>query len=348
MPDPGVRNMPNAKDQGAIRRRLSALMGKKVIWAAYAGRDSAGNPIYRIRYQATARSGRGKATYTAIVNRTVALSGGKVISPFRDGNAFEGGSNQPGGDIALDKAKDRALSWLSSMYNDPRSGLEISQGDFQSLVSQIQNWDRSASQLTLWMEKVIKPNLPFGHVAEEEFQDMEDDFGNWWDSIGGGGGGFAEPVYEAPDRRVIEDMAKGMMVSLLGAVAPDKVEEGVNIYMKDHRRNWDNESVEINPEQSLLEFIRGTEEYETIHALRPSSEDERSWVSDRRAAAQRGGLNTGLQEDFAIEQAQVGGDIQDVEDAAGVEQTLVSGTVRGTTLEAKMKNTVAHFLNGVR
>ena len=94
--------------------------------------------------------------------------------------------------------------------------------------------------------------------------------------------------------------------------------------MKEHRRNFDTETEEIEPRQSVLAAIRETTEYKRVHALRPEGADERTWIGGRRQLAERGGLQTGLDQ-FAINQATVAGDDADVERAAATQQFQQSG-----------------------
>ena len=166
---------------------------------------------------------------------------------------------------------------------------------------------------------VIPPSLP----GERDF--LSD---TGIDGGGGGGGGRAGavgPVYRAPDRRVIEDQIKGMLVSLLGTVDESLVQEFTNLHMKEDKRNWDSPTETIDPSMSVLEAVRNTSQYKSIHKLRPDSVDERQWISDRRSAALRGGLNTADLEQFAIGSAASGSNLGDVPFSAAVSQFGASG-----------------------
>jgi hypothetical protein len=111
---------------------------------------------------------------------------------------------------------------------------------------------------------------------------------------------------------------------LLGLAPPGHIEGFTELYMKEHRRNFDTEDQEVEPRQSVLEAIRGTTEYRRIHALRPEGADERTWVGARRQLGERGGLETGLDQ-FAINQATIAGTAEDVERAGAVQQFQKSG-----------------------
>jgi hypothetical protein len=162
-------------------------------------------------------------------------------------------------------------------------------------------------------------------VIEEDTEgfNLDDLFGDL--DLGGGGGGFAGPVYRAPDERVVEDFVKGTLVSLVGTVPDYLVGPAVDTYMRDHRRNFDSETAEIDPAQSVLALVRSSVEYQSIHKLRPKSVDERDWIGERRQAAAQGGLTESKQEQFAIDQAIAGGDPADVVKAAAISQLQSSG-----------------------
>jgi hypothetical protein len=150
---------------------------------------------------------------------------------------------------------------------------------------------------------------------------------------GGGGGGPMLPTYRGPDKRVVTDYVKGVLTSFLGFVPEHLLGPGVEAFMADHRRNFDEQlaadlagadSAEVDPQQSVIEYIRGTEEYQTIHKLRPDGVDERDWVAQQRQLGERGGLETDLDQ-FAINQATVAGSAEDVERAGAVQQFQKSG-----------------------
>jgi len=192
---------------------------------------------------------------------------------------------------------------------------------------------------------MIQINLPVGPTGVAEAQDplAGFDFGG-----GGGGGGFAGPEYVAPDRRVVEDFVKGSLVSLVGNIpGDDMVQRFTDVYMNEHRKNFDTPNRTIDPAQSVTEAIRGTAQYKTIHQNRPDSEDERSWISQRSAAAAQGGLTVGAQENFAITQATVAGDVEDVRTAAGFAQLQRSGKAP-TLLDNQFRQVAQGIFGGVR
>ena len=124
------------------------------------------------------------------------------------------------------------------------------------------------------------------------------------DQGGGGGGGSRMPAYIPPDRRTIEEMTRNSMVSLLGKIDDSNLDNVVDGYMRDHRRNWEGES--IDPNMTMLEEIRNSEDYKKIHQLRPDSANEATWVSNQRQAFIQGGGRETAAEDRSRELAAVG------------------------------------------
>lgn len=339
MPDPGVRSdvSPTLKQKlAAAGPDNTYILG---VW--YIGRDDTGKPMYRVKYASTPYPSNlvnMKNVNRMAVTKTISFDGKTWLQP-RIKKADTGGDR--GNPAALQASKKFWLSWIGDAYFNN----VISRNTATGLRDLVNNWDGSYLDLNKQM-RFIEANQPVGPGNTKARDDLppDDADAGWW---GGGGGGF-EPVYEAPDRRVVEDMVKGTFVSLVGTI-PDEalVEQGVNLYMRDHRRDWDTPDREIDPSMSVLEYVRSTEQYQTIHELRPDSEDERSWISDRRAAAAQGGLNLGAQEDFAIEQASIGGDLQDVRTSAAMSQVQTSGSARGTSIEDRMKATATQMFRSV-
>lgn len=339
MPDPGVRSdvSPTLKQKlAAAGPDNTYILG---VW--YIGRDDTGKPMYRVKYASTPYPGNlvnMKNVNRMAVTKTISFDGKTWLKP-RINKANTG--SRVSSDAVINNAKKFWLSWIA----DAHLSSVISKNTANGLRDMVNNWKGTGLDLNKQM-RFIEANQPVGPgniVARgPEEPDLPDfDFGF------GGGGGF-EPVYEAPDRRVVEDMVKGTFVSLVGTIPDDTlVEAGVNLYMRDHRRDWDTPDREIDPSMSVLEYVRSTEQYQAIHELRPDSEDERSWVSDRRVAAAQGGLNLGAQEDFAIEQASIGGDLQDVRTSAAMSQVQTSGSARGTSIEDRMKATATQMFRSV-
>lgn len=314
-----------AKFTSSMQRAFTATFGTagKMLSAVYLG-----NGVYRITY-------RDMTTFnpTTMV-RVFRLDHGRLRSPTlaetksaRDAaeaqlpkHGAPPGTGTTGTDRNLDAVKEKWSLWLLEHKT------QISPNEMAAFTRLIQGWTGTAESLQSSMS-IASRNLDFGLTALIEGGLGGLTIGGLGAGGGGGGGrgGSFGPEYVKPDRRVIEDQVKGSMVSLVGTVLDDELDRIVDIFMSEDRRNFDTPNEQISPTQSALEAIRKTKDYRTVHKLRPASQDERTWISDRRQAAETGGLTTSAQEAFAITQATVGGDIEDVEEAAGFAQFQTSG-----------------------
>lgn len=305
------------------------------------GTDELGRPIYEVRYE---RSYQGFAVENPIVTRTYSYSGGRLYEPALTSGLppdTSTGTEEPASAGDLQARKDL---WLQSVYRNPLLN-DQQRAQIAGLIDQYQGGLTGLNYAVKgWLDEATRTGPDSDELS------LEDLFG---DLLSGGSGsgrgrGSIGPIYRAPDKREVEDFVKGALVSLTGAVDDTLVADGVALYMRDHRRNFDSPSAEINPAQSVMEFIRKTPSYQEIHALRPETEDERSWISNRRQAAAAGGLNLGLQDDFAITQASIGGDLPDVKDAAAVAQVQASGSARGTPIEDKIRGAASALFRNVQ
>ena len=163
---------------------------------------------------------------------------------------------------------------------------------------------------------------------------------------GGRGGGAIGPVYRAPDRRTIEDQVTGQVTNLLGRANDDFIQEFTNLFMKEDRRNFDSPDKQIDAGTSVIEAIRNTEEYKTIHKLRPDSVDERTWISRRRSLGESGGLAESALEDFGIDQATIGGRVSQTAEAGAVRQFRRTNRAP-RLLQNQYKTVVADMFSGV-
>jgi hypothetical protein len=102
---------------------------------------------------------------------------------------------------------------------------------------------------------------------------------------GGGGGG---PVYVAPDRRVVEEFVKDKMIVLTGKNQPE-FKKVVDDYMRDHKKMA--EGASVDPKATVMEGIRGLDEYKRIHKMRQESQDESTWISVRQQRLEQLGLS---------------------------------------------------------
>lgn len=326
-----------ARIESVLQQRFGGA-DVRLLQANRIGVDALSRPIYSLRYT----SPFGTFADPKIFTRTFSFSQGKLLEPELRPSGLP--PSEDGGGTTVDALLQRKQSWISSVARNPL----LNDQQKAQISAAIDGYSGGLLGLNSFASKLIQdataqPAQPSGDPFNL------DDFLN--DLLGGGGGGgrggAVGPTYVKPDERAVEDYVKGALVSLVGAVDPDQLSDGVAVYMRDHRRDFDTPGQQIDPTQSVLEYIRGTANYQEIHALRPESEDERSWVSNRRAAGARGGLQQGLQEDFAIQQATIGGDLPDVQDAAGVAQVQASGSTRGTLLEDKIRAATTNMMRTV-
>lgn len=340
--DPKIRTSPTDRYynfnslQKAWDAGFPSQSSYRITHGNYVGSDGDGNPIYSVRLTTPWGS--------TITKSRLTLRSGKLwdVEPLRK---EQGAVDATGGASPIERFKDQWMTWVNEMTDN--GSLLPSEG--AQLMSKVQFFSGDARELNEWMTFVSKnvgpPPGPF-----ETIYDTGDptSIGFGGGGGGGGGGGSLGPEYVAPDRRVIEDLVKGTLVSLVGNLPEGMVDSFTDLYMSEHRKAWDTTDRQIDPQQSLIEAVRGTAEYRTVHKLRPDSQDERLWVADRRNAAQRGGLTVGAQEDFAITQATAGGDIPDVIEAASVAQFQSSGSARGTLLDTKIRDAAQSIFRGVR
>lgn len=124
---------------------------------------------------------------------------------------------------------------------------------------------------------------------------------------GGGGGrrsGGVAPVYTAPDERTIRETVENQMVALLGKIDDSAADRVTKSYMKAHREAWEGKS--IDPNMTILEGIRGLEEYKRIHKLRPDSIRESQWISNQQQALLNAGMRTSEVQERSRDLAQIG------------------------------------------
>ena len=307
---------------------IIAHMGATVTRASFLYLDNNGNRVYRI----TLRSPWLSTSY-----HEWAVRGNQFVLP---GGARDVPAPGMGGGRTLDDAKQQWKDWVTVAQDTERIMATTAMGflstinSFTGTPEQLDAMFRMIEINTFWSPGDFDPELGPGDPPHPGLG-----------GGGGGGGGFTGPEYVAPDRRVIEDYVKGVLVSLVGTVSND-LETLVDLYMDEDRKNFDTPNQQIDPGQSVLEAVRKTSGYQSIHKLRPDSEDERTWISDRRAAALRGGLNTGDLEQHAIRSAQLGANLGDVPFGAAVTQFGVSGQAP-PLLDTKFRRVAASMFGRV-
>jgi hypothetical protein len=136
----------------------------------------------------------------------------------------------------------------------------------------------------------------------------------------GGGGG---PSYIMPMRSAVEDTVKAMLTALVGEASDTSIQQLADEYEAAHKKQWDVRTGggdrDIDPNQVVLDKIRGRDDYKRIHELRPDGSDETRWISERRGRLEQLGVNAGDADEQAIWLAQTGTAIPDI--ATGQLQT---------------------------
>lgn len=296
----------------------------RVTKMVYKGKDKFGNSVYEFYYQQPSTGSIAGRSGANLRRRTFAV--GRLNGGWRFGSPNSASFSQPiasADDVEFRGANTDLIEQATAKVGEWLARGIIDQSEASTLIQNIPTMTDSSLTTLLTRGGGHTQTPSVTEVVPEDSDLIGDDF--WGGFGGGGGGGFAGPVYRAPDRRVIEDYVKGTLVSLVGTVPDHLVGPAVEKFMQDHKRNFNSETQEIDPQASVEELIRSTQEYKTIHALRPESEDERQWIGQRASEAQRGGLDTSQIESFAINQAATGGDLPDVARAAGVAQLQRSG-----------------------
>ena len=133
---------------------------------------------------------------------------------------------------------------------------------------------------------------------------------------GGGGGGRVGPVYVSPDRGVVEDTVRAMLTGLTGDEPDDLVQKYADMYLAAHKNSWGIQQVggEMeDPNQTVLEAIRGQEDYKRIHASRAPLESETRWISDRMQRLTQLGMESEDADERAVWLAQTGTNLNDIE-----------------------------------
>jgi hypothetical protein len=220
---------------------------------------------------------------------------------------------------------DRIYAW-TIVYTDPKAGpqtyarLRLAAAD-KNLPIQLPGWDANGwtgltrgefdREFSVVLERILAGADPRGPI----------DFGADTEPTAprGRGGGGARAQYVPPDQRLVEDAVKSMLVALAGRSDIGRVNTLTALYMSEDRRAFGRRDQEqIDPMEAVKAKIRSFEDYKAIHGLRPETEDEFTWVSQRRGALLRAGVTPSEAQELAIEQATV---------AATGEQTAQAGQV---------------------
>ena len=155
--------------------------------------------------------------------------------------------------------------------------------------------------------------LPDGQVAQTEL------FGDQPGGSGSRGSGSSGPTYVSPMREVIEDTVKSMMTALTGDENESLVQQYSDMYGAAHRDQYDVRMAggeDVDPNQVVLEAIRSSEPYQRIHQMRPDSQSETKWISDRVGRLTQLGMQAGDADERAVWLAQTGTNLNDIDTGA--------------------------------
>jgi hypothetical protein len=154
-------------------------------------------------------------------------------------------------------------------------------------------------------------------------------------------------TYEKPDRREVRDMVRGTLGGLVGnTYTPQELEHYTDVYMADHYTAWSQPGLGLSPRASVMELIRGRADYQNIHRLRPEGVDEENWLTAYQSQA-RNLVGATMQDQFAQNQAAVGGAMDRLDEAAANVQFATTSTKR-PALFNKFERQAGNFFRMVR
>lgn len=181
---------------------------------------------------------------------------------------------------------------------------------------------------------------------EEQGIDLADALAQLAGALGGRGGGRVAPEYRPPDRRVVEDMVRDKMSLLIGQKNESTVQRLADVFMSDHRLNWEGKT-DRDPTQSVTEEIRKLSEYKRIHALRPDTVDETEWFTAQLAGVRSLGVTPSKEAARAADQAATGTAAARAQEAASIFQQ--AGRASATpTFFRKISNAVTDMARMVQ
>lgn len=183
-----------------------------------------------------------------------------------------------------------------------------------------------------------EPPTDDGYNPEDEINDY---LAALTAALGGGGGG---PAYRPPDRREVEENVQNYLRTVLATTGdPGLVDELADIYMRDHRRSFDNPSIGLQPWFSVKERVRQLEDYQRMHALRPETVPEEQWVTQFQQIVDEAGVPANLRDQTARNFAQTGTTLRNALPGAYRQQAMREGRPQPTFLNnlARQVSTLA-------
>lgn len=141
-----------------------------------------------------------------------------------------------------------------------------------------------------------------------------------------GGGGFAGPKYQAPDRDAVEEFLKPFQVAVTGSLQEDILEAAIDQYLTTDRQDFDDKNARHDPGVAAKNVIRNSSAYKDVQELRPDSEDELQWVTKQQTRLRMVGLGSAEAQNLGIQLARVGAGEEAAKEAG--EGAFFSGTGR--------------------
>ncbi len=172
------------------------------------------------------------------------------------------------------------------------------------------DYDEAEDIFATWPPRGEGVTAP-GEAVEDPYAELYEgiyDYLSGPDGPGGGRGGRtsgrAAAVYSGPDSGLVEDFVRGKLVNLVGFADSDRVKLLTDTYFSADRKAFGGES--IDPKQSVLEQIRGFDDYQRIHELRTDLEDEDTWITGQHSALLAAGMTGEQAQELAVDFAQAG------------------------------------------
>ncbi len=188
--------------------------------------------------------------------------------------------------------------------------------------------------------EVLPEGLTWGDWRNNKpgWQALADDFFD--PPATGSGGGSRRAPYVRPDERLVKGAVEGAYAQLTGEVPAAAVSTAIKSFLKDHKADYDNQTQQIDPMETVLEQIRATDSYKAIHTLRKEGTDERTWISSKVGKLLAAGVSDQLAQDLGVAQAQAGAAAPTVQQAAEI--ATLAGTGRSLdSHRARMRESMA-------
>jgi len=131
------------------------------------------------------------------------------------------------------------------------------------------------------------------------------------------------PRYDPPDPGMVSDWVDAQLQTLVGDVDPSRTSVLRDIYLRADRQQFDGQAVD--PQQQVLERIRGYGDYQYIHRLRPGSITEAEWIPSQVGGLIKAGVRNIALEGRAKSQAAAGVTPANAGEAAEISELMATG-----------------------